>query len=182
MNEEEQIPHWQKLAQIKNGMRPKECVPKPKKPIPRKSEKKLAEDKSLKEAGGDSEMDLFFEAMRRRMKGVCLFCGIESERNNDETYRNSIAHLLPKRDVDKGGFPSVGTNEDNWIELCFYAPNSCHTNFDNGVITWELLKDSKEWLIIREKLLNVLPLVAMEERKNKLYSRLNELVYGKEKI
>lgn len=164
---------------IKLGLEPKTTGAKPKKPIARKSEKKLAEEKKQKEAGGDNEMDLFFEAMRKRMKGVCLFCGLKSERDNDSTYRNSIGHLLPKRDIDKGGFPSVSTNEDNWIELCFYAPNSCHTNFDNGIITWELLKDSKEWLIIREKLLNVLPVVAMEERKNRLYSKLTELVYSK---
>jgi len=164
---------------IKLGLEKKTTGPKPKKPIRKVSNKKAAEIKEHKEFGGDSEMDLFFESMRERMKGVCLFCGLKSERDNDETYRNSIAHLLPKRDVDKGGFPSVGTNEDNWIELCFYAPNSCHTNFDAGQITWEFLKDSKEWEIIREKLLNILPVVAMEERKHKLYSKLIELVYGK---
>lgn len=163
----------------KLGILPPMSFKKEPKPLKKVSDKRALENKQSKEAGSDSTMDLFFEAMRKRMKGVCLFCGLKSERDNDETFRNSIAHLLPKRDVDKGGFPSIGTNEDNWIELCFYAPNSCHTNFDTGQITWEFLKDSKEWEVIREKLLNVLPMVAIEERKNKLYSKLTELVYGK---
>lgn len=144
--------------------------------IARVSEKRAAKLKEQKEAGGDNEMDLFFEAMRKRMKGVCLFCGGKSEKHNDETYRCSIGHLLPKRPVNQGGFPSVGTVEENWIELCYYQ-NSCHTNFDSGKITWEFIKDSKEWEIIKEKLLFVLPLVADEERKHKLYSKLTTLVY-----
>jgi len=150
---------------------------KEKKPIAKVSEKRKAKLKEQKEAGGDNEMDIFFVSMRKRMKGVCLFCNGKSEKDNNETYRRSIAHLLPKRPVDKGGFPSVSTNEDNWIELCHFN-NSCHTNFDSGKITWEFIKDSKEWDIIKEKLLNVLPMVAPEERKNKLYDKLLKLVYG----
>lgn len=150
---------------------------KPYKGLAKVSVKRQQKINEQKLAGTDSEMDLFFDAMRKKMSGRCLFCNQKSERDNDETYRNSIAHLLPKRQIDKGGFPSVGTNEDNWIELCFYN-NACHTNFDNGMITWEFLKDSKEWDIIKEKLLVILPLVAMEERKNKLYDKLLKLVYG----
>lgn len=100
-------------------------------------------------------------------------------KDDDEKFHFSIAHLLPKRPVKKGGFPSVGNNENNWIELCYYAPNSCHTNFDNGMITWEFIKDSAEWIVIKEKLLEVLPLVSEEERKHKLYDKLVKLVYSK---
>lgn len=178
MNEEPQIPpsYFERLKLIKQGLLPKEAIKKKPKAIPKISERKLAEDKALKEAGGDSEMDLFFGSMRKTMKGKCLFCGGNTMKNDDDKFHFSLAHLLAK-----SVFKSVATNPDNIIELCFFG-ESCHTNFDNGIITWELLKDSKEWLIIREKLLNVLPLVAMEERKNKLYSKLNELVYGKEKV
>lgn len=145
--------------------------------IPKKSEKRIAKEKEQKEAGTDIEMDLWFIARRREMKNRCLFCGAKTERDNDDTHRRSIAHLLPKRPLAKGGFPSVRATEHNWIELCHYG-NSCHTNFDNGMITWEFLKDSKEWDIISEKLLLVLPQVAEEERKNKLYDKLIRLVYG----
>lgn len=152
----------------------KSIEPKKNYVIPKKSAKKIAEEKQLKELGSDSEMDLFFESMRKKMKGHCLFCGGKSEKENDETYRRSIAHLMPK-----AIFKSISANENNWVELCFYG-NSCHTNFDNGKITWEFLFDSKEGEILKEKLLLVLPAVAPLERKNKLYNRLIELVYGKD--
>lgn len=165
--------YFERLQKIKLGQLPKEAVAKPKKGINKVSAKKAAEDKAKKESGGDNEMDLFFVAMRKKMKGVCLFCNSKTEKDNDETYRRSIAHLLAK---NKNAFPSVAIHPDNWIELCFHN-NSCHTNFDNGKITWEFIKDSKEWDIIKEKLLNVLPMVAENERKNKLYDKLMKLVY-----
>lgn len=185
----------------KLGLLPPLPTRKEKKPPNRVSKKKAAEDKANKEAGSDSELDLFFDAMIKRCTGKCLFCNSKttaidpklwrddnpkwSEEANDKKHertvetmkRASIAHLLPKRDIDKGGFPSVGTNEDNWIELCW----QCHTDLDTGKITWEFIKDSKEWDVIKEKLLNVLPLVAQEEKKHKLYTKLNSLVYDTNK-
>jgi hypothetical protein len=169
--------YQQKLSRIKNGQEPKTTGPKPRKPIPRQSEKKKREVAEEKAKGGDSEMDLFFQAMRKKMTGRCLFCNGKSQKDNDENFFFSIAHLLPKRDIKQGGFPSVGTNPDNWIELCYYN-ESCHQNFDSGKITWQFIADSKEFEVIKEKLLNVLPLVAPEERKHKLYSKLNDLVYA----
>lgn len=167
--------HQEKLHLIKLGLHPKECVPKGKKPLSPKSKKKIAEENEQKESGTDEGMDKFFISQRRYMSGKCLFCNQPSFKNNDERFHFSIAHLLPKRPVKKGGFPSVGTNENNWIELCW----NCHTDFDRGMITWEFIFDSKEWKIISEKLHSILPLVAEEERKHKLYSRLTELLYGK---
>lgn len=143
-----------------------------------KRQKKLDE---LKEAGTDSELDKWFEAKRKEMKGVCVFCGGKSEKHNDDNFRSSVAHLLPKRSVNTGGFPSVSTHPDNWIELCHYG-NDCHGNFDRSNITWKFLRDSKEWEILSEKLHNILPEVAEEERKHKLYSRLTELLYDTTRI
>ena len=161
------------------------------------SPKRQAKLDEQKAAGTDGEMDKFFDAMLKRCTGVCLFCNGKttavshnfwrddnpkwSQEANDKKYeqevermkRASVAHLLPKRSIDKGGFPSVAVNENNWIELCW----QCHTSFDTGKITWLMLKDSKEWDIISEKLLEVLPAVAEEERKNKLYDQLIKLVY-----
>jgi hypothetical protein len=169
------------------------------KPIAKVSEKKMAQIAEEKAAGTDGEMDLFFDAMLKKCTGKCLFCNSKttaadtsfwrddnekwSQEANDRNHerrievirRASIAHLLPKRPIEKGGFPSVGTHEDNWIELCW----NCHTMFDSGKITWEFIRDSAEWEFIKEKLLNVLPLVAQEERKVKLYSKLEQLVYAK---
>lgn len=149
-------------------------MPKPKKvyQIPKKSAKKLAQEKAEKEAGTDGSMDAFFKSMRLKMTGKCLFCGASTMKKDDEKFHFSLAHLLPK-----AVFRSVATHPDVIIELCFYN-NSCHTNFDTGTISWDFIKDSKEWDIIKEKLMTILPLVAPEERKHKLYSRLLSLVYG----
>lgn len=136
------------------------------------SEKRAAKLKEQENQGSESEMDLFFESQRPHMTGKCLFCGAKTMKEDDGKFHFSLAHLLPK-----AIFKSVATHPDNIIELCFYN-NSCHTNFDSGYISWEFLFDSKEWSIIREKLLQVLPCVAPEERKNKLYDRLEKLVYA----
>jgi hypothetical protein len=185
----------EKLAQLRKAREPREKKkPKPIAPISKKRAAKLAEEKK---AGVDGKMDMFFDEMIKRCTSKCLFCNSEttaintrlyrddnakwSEEANEKKYqreieilkRASIAHLLPKRSIDKGGFPSVATHEDNWIELCW----QCHTSFDTGKITWEFLYDSAEWPVIKEKLLNVLPAVAEEERGHKLYGKLQKLVY-----
>lgn len=138
--------------------------------IKKVSDKKAAKIKEQKQQGTDNELDLFFNAMRKRCKGKCLFCNEVTTYKNDELWRISIAHLL-----EKSKFKSVATHESNWIELCW----NCHRKLDDGIITWELLHDSKEWSIIEEKLLEVLPLVAEHERKHKPYSKLIELIYGR---
>lgn len=135
---------------------------KTKKGLAQQSEKKKQEIKEEKVSGEGKALKAFFERCRQHMTGKCLFCGGKTERDNDNTYKNSIAHLLPKR---KNQFPSVATHLDNWIELCFFG-NSCHTNFDSGRITWEFLADSKEFDVIKEKFLKVYPSIAEKERRN----------------
>lgn len=191
------LSYHERLKLIKLGQLPKEAVAKKKVPMKKVSDKRAAEIKTAKELGVDGVLDLFFDEMIKRCTGKCLFCNsptndiklfkIENEkwsqeanekawqRDIEKMKRIAIAHLLPKRPIEKGGFPSVATNENNWIELCW----SCHTSFDSGKISWMMLKDSKEWDIIKEKLLLVLPAVSMEERKHKLYDRLTQLVYSK---
>lgn len=191
--------YQEKLRKIKLGLLPKEAVAKKKTPMKKISDKKRLADAEEKNRGSDSELDLFFDAMLKKCTGKCLFCNSKTtaidpkfwrddnpkwseeanerkhERSVEAMKRASIAHLLPKREIDKGGFPSVGTHEDNWIELCW----QCHHDLDNNKITWEFIKDSKEWDLIKEKLLNVLPMVAPEEKKHKLYTKLVELTYNK---
>jgi hypothetical protein len=163
------------------------------KPIAKVSEKKKAQIAEEKAAGTDGEMDLFFDAMLKKCTGKCLFCNSKttaadtsfwrddnekwSQEANDRNHerrievmrRASIAHLFPK-----SLFKSIATHEDNWIELCW----NCHTMFDSGKITWEFIRDSAEWEFIKEKLLTVLPMVHQEDRKVKLYSKLEQLVYN----
>lgn len=148
-------------------------IPEDKKPkgIAKVSEKKKAEIKAQKESGSDSVMEYFFNDCRKRMVGKCFFCGGATEKDNDETFKRSIAHILPKR---KNMFPSIASHPMNWIELCFHG-NSCHTNFDNGIITWEFLKDSKEWEEIVRRFKMFYPYITENEKKNIPPLLLNEL-------
>jgi hypothetical protein len=154
----------------KNGIAPPLPTRKEKKPLAKVSKKRAAQIEEDKKKGSDDELWNFFLEMRKKMTGRCLFTGEKSFKHDDERFHFSIAHLLEKRN-----FKSVATHPENWIELSWDA----HTDFDNGKISWDMLKDSAEWTIIKEKLLLVLPMVAEEERKHKLYSKLNELIYGK---
>lgn len=171
----EPLPYFERLRLIKLGLLPKEAVAKPKKAIAKVSVKKSKEIAKEKESGSDGEMDRFFQSMRSRMVGKCLFCGGKTEKNNDKYYKFSIAHLFPKKPTM---FPSVATHHSNFLELCHFG-NSCHTNFDQGKISFELLKDSKEWDIIVEKFHELSPLLTDEERSRKFYTNLETLIYKK---
>lgn len=146
--------------------------------IPKVSKKRAERMAKEKEMGTDKDMDRFFRDMRKKLTGHCLFCGAKTMKDDDEKFHFSIAHLLPKRPINKGGFPSVSTNENNWIELCFWG-NNCHGNFDSGKISWEFIRDSKEWDIVAEKLMLLFPMISEDEKKNKLYSKLQNLVWPK---
>lgn len=164
--------YFERFQKIKLGLLPPEAVAKPKKGIKKVSDKR---NKALLAAKtGQTPLDMWFEERRAEMTGKCALCGGKTEAKNDETYRRSIHHLLEKRPAM---FPSVALHPQNWLELCFYG-NCCHTNIHNGKISWEILFDSAEWPLIREKLLNVMPFVAESERKNKTFTLLNKLLYG----
>jgi len=74
--------------------------------VSEKRKKKLAEQNM----SGDNKLDAWFIDRRKEMTGRCVFCKGKTEKDNDETYRRSIAHLLGKR---KAAFPSVATHPDN---------------------------------------------------------------------
>lgn len=74
-----------------------------------------------------AELDRFFKEMQKRMTGRCENCGGKTEAFT-KRFKNSIAHIL-----QKAYFPSIATNENNWLELCFYG-NSCHSQMDNKMI------------------------------------------------
>lgn len=161
--------YFDRMRKIKLGLLPKEAVAKQKKPLKKVSDKR-AEEIKLSKGNGDSEMDLFFNAMRKKCKGKCFFCQQGTTYKNEDLWRIAIAHLFPK-----SKFKSIATNENNWVELCM----SCHRSFDDGTISWQLLKDSREWFELQERLFILLPLIPDHERKNKMYSAIEKLVYEK---
>jgi hypothetical protein len=90
------------------------------------------------------------------MTGVCVNCGGRTCKDNDHEYKRSIAHILPKAYV-----PSVATNKNNWLELCFYG-KSCHTNLDNHMID---LIEMSCWDEIVTKFVAMYPDIAPNERR-----------------
>lgn len=128
--------------------------------IPKKSAKKLkqeAEEKLIAKAAGGSEKERWFQARRLEMTGFCKNCGKPSCKDSDEFFRFSIAHILEKAYVR-----SVATNEFNWIELCFWGDNSCHSQMDNKMLD---MTEMSCWHEIVEKFLKMYPSIDLKERK-----------------
>jgi len=105
---------------------------------------------------GGGELERWFLDRRKEMTGFCKHCGGQTTRDNDEFYKCSIAHILPK-----AYFKSVATNEHNWIELCFWN-NSCHTNLDNKMLD---LIDLNCFDLVIERFAKMYPSIAKEERR-----------------
>jgi hypothetical protein len=120
--------------------------------IAKKSAKKIAQEKDA----DNDELLQWFTERRKEMNGICLHCGGRSMKDNDLKYHYSIAHILPK-----AFFPSVATNKNNWIELCFYS-SSCHSNMDNGALD---LIDLNCFDLIIKRFVAMYPAIAKEEKR-----------------
>jgi len=104
-----------------------------------------------------AELNRWFENRRKEMVGFCANCGMPSCKDNDDYYRFSIAHLLPK-----AYFPSIKTHESNWLELCFWGERSCHSNLDNSMID---LIDMSCWDEIVTKFIAMYPSISDNEKR-----------------
>jgi hypothetical protein len=144
-------------------------IPKAKKVyvIPKKSAKKIAKEKEemalvkdgnelVKSVGNKAELNRWFLERRKEMKGVCSNCGGKSCKDNDQYYKFSIAHILPK-----AYFPSVATHPNNFIELCHFN-NSCHQNLDSHMIDIIDLSCFDE---VIEKFISIYPNIAEKEKR-----------------
>lgn len=134
--------------------------PKQRKTIAKKSTKKIkreAEEKGVANKSGGSELDRWFQARRKEMTGVCAHCGGKSCKHQDNWYKCSIGHILPKNI-----FKSVKTNPLNWIELCFWE-NNCHGNFDSKMID---ITEMNCYDLIIERFIAMYPDIAPKERRH----------------
>lgn len=99
---------------------------------PKTLERRIKQQEAVEEGGkmvsGTAELKRWFEERRKELTGQCAHCGGHSCRDNDQYWKFSIAHILPKNI-----FKSVATHPLNFIELCFFN-NSCHTNYDNKTL------------------------------------------------
>jgi len=127
------------------------------KPIPKISDKRKKKLQEQKLSDTDDGLWKWFEERRTEMKGVCANCGKPTCKNDDEKFHFSIAHLLPKEFFD-----SVKTHPLNWIELCFWGENSCHTNLDQKTLD---LIDMNCFDEIVTKFVAMYPMIAKDERK-----------------
>ena len=136
-------------------------LPKQKKTyrIPKKSVKKLAQEKKEKEdrGGEDTELQKFFKKAMKHMEGKCEECGARTETKKYEYAIRSICHILAKR---KSVCPSVAYHPLNWIELC----EDHHHKFDNS--SWEDIGKWKSWWIIRNRLIMMHPDIAASEMRH----------------
>lgn len=133
--------------------------PKQRKPIAKKSLNKIkqeAEEKKLHKSTGGNELDRWFKARRIEMVGICAHCGGKSCKSQDNWYKCSICHLLPKNI-----FKSVATHPKNWIELCFWDRN-CHGNFDSHMID---ITELNCYDVVIERFIAMYPDIDPKERK-----------------
>jgi hypothetical protein len=126
--------------------------------IPKKSAKKIADEKTIKEnQAGETELVKWFKGRMKFMSGKCCNCGDKTETKKYEFAIGSIAHILEKRN---NMFPSVKYHPQNFIELCY----PCHQNFDN-FWSWEEKQKLKCWPQVVEKFIMIEPDIAQGERK-----------------
>jgi len=123
--------------------------------IPKKSKKKLAQEKAQKELGGDSEEKKWYKQRQKFLTGKCMICGTEYDKNNFRYAVNATAHILSKAD-----FPSVKTHPLNWLELPSIC---CHYKFDY-LLSWGEKKELPIWGLIVERFIMIEPNIAQEER------------------
>lgn len=156
--------YHEKLRLIKLGLLPKEAVAKPKKAIPKVSEKKKKELAEAKDENGDTGLVKFYKACMKRMTGSCCNCFAKTETKVYSAAIFSICHILDKRDTM---CPSVKTHPCNWIELC----PDCHTEFDTpslekGKTIWDKREEMGIWEIVKERLIMVYPDLAESEKRH----------------
>lgn len=130
---------------------------KPRKPIAKKSKKKIQQEAEEKKGGKDASAakERWFQERRRELTGYCKNCQKPSFKKSDEYFRFSIAHILAKR---KSMFPSVALHPENYLELC----GDCHRNLDDCMID---LTELSCWNEVVVKFQNIYPSIAPEERK-----------------
>lgn len=139
--------------------------------IPPFSKKKLAEMEKALEEKTDAGLDKYFDYHMGKHLPICTNCGMEAPWLKNPQYfilwRACQAHILPKREVHKGGFPSLRCNPDNHIVL---FPSwggwlcGCHTTYDGS---WEAASKMNIWPMVVEIFKDKLyPLIPEHEKKN----------------
>ena len=119
-----------------------------------------AQGKGKKPGGAKAAKDLdqWYLERRKELSGWCQCgCGQKSSKHDDNNYKGSICHILPKR-----FFKSVAMHPLNYIELAMFG--GCHTNFDErGSDLWPNMEC---WPVIRMRFLVIFPAISPKEYKH----------------
>lgn len=146
------------LNRLQNARTPK-YKPAPKPPSKTSDKKKaVLKEEKAKRGDNDTALQQWFNDRHKEMTGKCHHCGERSCKGDALHFRSSIAHILPQR-----LFPSVVLHPKNFVELCHWAPNSCHTNFDNHILDITDLNCFDE---VIEKFISIYPQIDKKERKH----------------
>lgn len=149
--------YLEERAKRKAGLLPPLPKRKERKPINKKSQKKIAEEKAERERLGSNDTQLvkWFKArIKYSMVGRCAESGLKTEIGIYRYAIMSCCHILEKRNC-----PSVMYHPLNFIEL---IPD-LHFKWDN--ISWEEREKWACWPIIKERLIMIYPDLAPKERR-----------------
>lgn len=127
--------------------------------IKKKNARVAASGKLMKELYSEDKvkLDLWHRARRYEATGFCQCgCGQTSSKYDDNYYKFSNCHILPK-----AYFESVKLHPLNCIELSYW--NGCHKKFDASSEHWDKLKCWPE-IVRRFKILY--PLTTPEEHRH----------------
>lgn len=150
--------YFERMKLIKLGLLPKEAVKKTPKPIPKKSKKRIAEDKEKKNSvgGGDSDLVKWYAKIMQEEPGKCWETGELIDKKDKMGWHGSIAHILPKEH-----FPSVKTHPLNYMILKMWG--GTHSTYDSS---WEQAAKMKIWPYSLKIIIHDLyPLLTAEERR-----------------
>lgn len=110
----------------------KENAGKPKQPktyvIPKKSAKKIAQEKREKESripDEDTELQKWYAKIMQEEEGKCWKTGQKINKQDKLGWHGSIAHVL-----DKANYPSVKTHPLNYMILSMWG--STHGQYDSS--------------------------------------------------
>jgi len=164
------LTYTEKLRLIKLGLLPKEAVAKPKKAIPKISEKKkkeMAEEK--KELDGDeTPLVKWFKKQMKVMPEFCEETGLKMETKIYKYAIMSICHILPKATCK-----SVSLHPLNRM----FFNVDFHHKFDS--MSWEEREKLGCWPVIRERLIMIYPDLHPSEHRHFPY-KLREWIEDNE--
>jgi hypothetical protein len=162
-----ELTYFERIQKIKLGLLPKEAVAKPKKPIAKKSKKKIAEEKE-NFVPGDSFLETWHKNRRKEQTGVCQCgCSRPSQKKDDTFFRGSNCHIFPKNK-----FESIMYHPLNCVERAMFG--GCHSIMDDTSI--ERWVNMADWDDIKAKFKVLEPLITENERKHKFFTHLKRLV------